>query len=112
MDLKSYYHHIRERAAELPGDFVVVVSLATADGGKAGILTEVTRQQAAKLIVERRAKPATEEEANEFLQEKKERHRAAEEQAAASRLHLTVVSDKTFRLLESKAPPSNKKTEG
>ncbi|MCC6389523.1 MAG: hypothetical protein IT167_02885 [Bryobacterales bacterium] len=112
MDLKSYYHQIRERAAELSGDFLVVASLATPDGGKAGVLTEVTRQQAAKLIVERRARPATEEETTEFLQEKKERHTAAEEQAAASKLHLTVVSDKTFRMLESNAPPSNKKTEG
>ncbi|MCZ2155385.1 MAG: hypothetical protein LC114_16030 [Bryobacterales bacterium] len=112
MDLKSYYHQIRERAAELPSDFLVVASLATPDGGKAGVLTEVTRQQAAKLIVERRARPATGEETTEFLQEKKDRHKSAEEQAAASRLHLTVVSDKTFRMLESKAPVSNKKTEG
>ncbi len=111
MDLRSYYHQIRERATELRGEFLVVASLATPDGGKAGVLTEVTRQQAAKLIVERRARPATEEETQEFLQEKKERHRAAEEQVAASRLHLTVVSDKTFRMLESKVP-QNKKTEG
>jgi hypothetical protein len=111
MDLKTYYHHIRERAAELPDEFVVVASLATPDGGRAGVMTEVTRQQAAKLIVERRARLATDEETNEFLQDKQERHKTAEEQAAASRLHLTVVSDKTFRLLESQAPPS-KKTEG
>jgi hypothetical protein len=66
MDLRHYYARIRETEATLEGDFVVVVSCETPDGGRAGVASEVPRALAAKLIVERQARAASEEERREF----------------------------------------------
>ena len=44
MDLRAYYQKIRDTEAEITEAFPMVVSLATADGGKEGVLTEVTRR--------------------------------------------------------------------
>jgi hypothetical protein len=62
MDLKVYYKKIRETASTIPEEFAVVVSKESPDGGKAGVMSEVTRQQAARLVVEGRARLATKEE--------------------------------------------------
>ena len=52
MDLRAYYQKIRDVEAKIPGPYAVVVSLATPDGGKAGMLTEVPRRVAAKMVVD------------------------------------------------------------
>ena len=58
MDLRSYYQRIRETMAGLGTGDVWVESVATADGGKAGVFTQVPAQLAAKLIVDGKAKLA------------------------------------------------------
>jgi hypothetical protein len=58
MNLRSYYQKIRDTAEGLAVGDVWVESVATADGGKAGVFTQVSRQLAAKLIVEGKAKLA------------------------------------------------------
>lgn len=81
MEVKGYFQRIRSVEESLPGDQVVVMSLATADGGREGRLLELSRSLAAKMIVDRKARLATEEETK--------RHREAirEESAeAASRI--------------------------
>ncbi|MCL5744213.1 MAG: hypothetical protein M1541_09860 [Acidobacteria bacterium] len=70
---------------------VVVVSLETPDGGKAGVRTEVSRQTAAKMLVEGRARLASEQEAHDFQEEKVEAKRAADQIAAANRVQVTVM---------------------
>lgn len=66
MDLQVYYQDIREVEAAIPTEFAVIVSLATKDGGREGVKTEVSRQIAARSVVEGRARLASEEEAREF----------------------------------------------
>ena len=56
MDLRSYYKKVREAEATLKGDDIVLVSLATPEGGKPGVLTEAPRGVASKLIAEGRAR--------------------------------------------------------
>jgi len=58
MDLKLYYQKIRDVEAKIPGAYVEVVSLATPDGGKGGMVTEVPRRIAAKMVVDGTAKLA------------------------------------------------------
>src|SRR5262245_25989488 len=94
MNLRSYYQKIRELAESLePGD-VWVESLATPDGGKPGVFTQVSRQLAAKLIVDGRARLATTEAAQEF-----ERKRAAMQPSATGveRLVVTLAGDSKIR---------------
>jgi sRNA-binding protein len=92
MDMRVYYRKIREKEDGLPEDPVVVVSLDTPDGGKAGILTEVSRRNAARLLVEGRAEVASEAETTKFRQEVKDAKTAADEKEAARRMEFTFVS--------------------
>jgi hypothetical protein len=67
MDLRMFYQKMRTLEQEIKSEHVVLVSVETPDGGKAGVKTEVTREQAAKMIVEGRARMATKTEAAEYL---------------------------------------------
>jgi hypothetical protein len=64
MNLRAYYQKIREVAVELEpeGESVWLTSLATPDGGRAGVCVEAPRELAAKLIVEGKSRKATAEE--------------------------------------------------
>lgn len=93
MDLKAYFKRLREVEAGLPADEVVVASLATPDGGKAGELTEASRAVAAKLIVEGAARLATEEETRQYQARAAELRRQAEQRAAASRIQVVWVGE-------------------
>ncbi len=91
MDLRSYYKKVREAEASLKGTDVVLVSLATTEGGKEGVRTEAPRGVAAKLIAEQRARVATDEEAEEFragLRAGRERY---EQEEAARRVQIVMV---------------------
>jgi len=93
MDLKVYYARLRKTEEELPEGDVTVVSLATPDGGRAGVITEAPRAVAARMIVDGGARLATEEEAQRFRATNAEARRQAEQAAAASRIQVTVVSE-------------------
>jgi hypothetical protein len=97
MDLKAYYKKIREIESQLPGPFVVVVSIETSDGGKAGILSEVATLTAAKCIAEGRARTATAEESEDFHSRNAEAKLAADNAAAANKMQFVVVSGKSGR---------------
>lgn len=62
MDLRQYYLSIQQLEESIQGNAVVVVSTDTDDGGRAGILSEVTRHVAARMVVEGRAMLATPEQ--------------------------------------------------
>ncbi len=54
MDLRTWYKKVRDAEADLTGEHFVMVSLATSEGGKAGVRTEAPRLIAARLIAETR----------------------------------------------------------
>ena len=91
MDMRVYYRKVREKEAELPGESVVVLSLETPEGGKAGVPTEVSKRNAARLLVEGRAELASDEQADAFRQRVRDSKIAAEEQEAARRMEFTLV---------------------
>lgn len=66
MDLRGFYDVIKKIAAEIAEDAVVIVSRETADGGRAGVMTEVPRMLAARLIAEGKAGLASAEESAKF----------------------------------------------
>jgi len=101
MDLRVYYRKIREAEKMIGGDFAVVVSQETPDGGRAGVTTEVPRSIAAKMLVEGKARPATLEEAQQHHKRAAELLRQAKEQEARERVHLTVISDSEMRSLKN-----------
>lgn len=99
MNLRAYYQKVRATEQSIAEEYPVVVSAETPDGGKAGLRNEVGREVAAKMIVEGRARLATEGESREFRDEKAEAKRLADGAAAAARVQVTVVSDSEMKAL-------------
>src|SRR5262249_9454159 len=77
MDLRLYYQNIRKIEAEIGQPGVVVVGLATPDGGRRGLKTEVARAVAARMIAEDKARLATAEESAQFRTELEAKRRGS-----------------------------------
>ena len=91
MSLRSYYKKVREAEAALRGEDIVVVSLATSEGGKEGVRTETPRGVAAKLIAEGRAREATDTERAEFREGLRDARIQYELDEAARRVQVVVL---------------------
>jgi len=100
MDLKAYYQKLRKAEEDIAGEHVVVVSHETADGGKAGVKTEVTRALAAMMIVEGRARLATKEEIAQHVKAMAEAIKAAEQAAMSGKVQLNVISEGDIRAIK------------
>jgi len=87
MNVKAYYQKIQELERTLSEPFVVIVSHDTSDGGREGLLTEVGRHLAARMIADGRAHLATTEAARQFHQTSAEAKRSAEEALLSNRSH-------------------------
>jgi hypothetical protein len=94
MDLRQYFKKIRSTEAGLTDSFPLVVSLETADGGKAGTASEVTRMEAAKLIVEGCARLASDDEKKAHFDKQANDKKAAERADIAQRLQVTIVDER------------------
>lgn len=104
MDLRLYYQKIREASSKIADPFPVVISQATADGGKEGILTEVPRALAARMLVDGIARMAKPDEAETFHKKHAEAKRLAERVAAAARVQVTVLSPEELNTLRELSP--------
>lgn len=102
MDLKSYYQKIRNERSKITDEFPIVVSNETPDGGKGGALTEVTRELAAKLLVDGTARLATGVEATEFRQRQADMRKAADDERAASKVQVTLVPRELLETLRKR----------
>ena len=51
MDVKQYFRRVRDIEQSFIDRYPVVISLETPDGGKAGLIAEMSREVAAKMIV-------------------------------------------------------------
>lgn len=99
MDVKQYYRKIHEVEAGLTEPYSVVVSVETADGGKAGIASEVSRAVAAKMIVEGRAVLASAIEKEQYLEQQALAKKSAEKAELARRVQVAIISDSDLRSL-------------
>ena len=108
MDLKNYYRKIRDAEAAIPEIFPLVASFATEDGGRAGVITEVPRYQAARMIVEGRARLASEEERKAYFEQRAVAQKAADELEAARRVHMSILMAAEQRAVLPRAKPNGK----
>lgn len=88
---------MREVEQSLREPFVVVASQETADGGKRGLLTEVPKHLAARMIADGRACLASEEESRDFHEKKTEAKRLSDQESIASRMQVTLVPTAEFK---------------
>ncbi len=97
MDLRSYYKSVRDAEEQLTGEYVVVVSLATPEGGKNDVRTEVPRRVAAKLIAEGKSRVATQEETAAFHAANREALERHKQEEAARRVQVMVIPSHEVR---------------
>lgn len=107
MDLKDFYKKIREVEAGIGEAFPLIVSFSTTDGGKAGVIAEVSRYSAARNIVEGKARLATPEESAAYRADVARDRQAIQEEEAKHRLSVTVISAEDLR--EIRGAAGNKK---
>lgn len=93
MDLKGYFRKVKDLEKKIQDRDFYVVSLATQDGGKAGVMTQVSRRVGCQLIVEGKAREAKDDEVAKFEAELAARRLAHEKQEAVSRIQVQVISD-------------------
>ena len=99
MDLRGYYRKIREIESGISDEFPVVRSLATANGGRQGHLTEVTRPVAARMLAEGLAELATNEERGDYRKHIEDARKAEEERREAAKIQFTILSESDLRSL-------------
>ncbi len=93
MDLRRYYQELRQKEAEIEGKDIYVASLETADGGRAGVITQVPKAIGCRLIVEGRARLATKEEAEKYEQEEQRKREEFASQEFARKIQVQVVAE-------------------
>ena len=84
--------------------FPLVVSLETSDGGKAGTISEVSREQAAKLIVENCARLANDAEKKAYFDKQASDKKAADRAEMARRVQVTIVGQPDFQVADRDHP--------
>jgi hypothetical protein len=104
MDLRVFYQKIRSVEKGISTPHAVVVSLETSDGGKPGLKTEVSRESAATLIVEGRARLASQEEADEFHKGLRDAIKDREREQAKGRMNFNLISDEELASLRNPGP--------
>jgi hypothetical protein len=97
MDVRQYFRKLREIEANIPEQYPLVMSLETSDGGKAGLITEVPRHNAARMIAEGRAVLANESEKESYRAQQAFAREIAERDELAKRLQVTVVTEADLR---------------
>lgn len=108
MDLKVFYQKLRKIEQEIVDAYVILVSIETPDGGKAGQKTEATRAAAARLILEGRARLATPEETTDYRQSVELARQEAEQRAMAQKIQVNVVADSEFRAIKGAVKPDKR----
>lgn len=93
MDLRRYYQELRQKEAEIEGKDIYVVSEETADGGRAGVITQVPKPVGCRLIVEGRARLATKAEAERYEQEEQRKRAEFASEEFARKIQVQVVAD-------------------
>lgn len=105
MDIRAYFQKVRQTEQSISAPWVVVISQETSDGGKAGQANEVSRDVAAQLIVEGRAKLASESEAREYRDDLERLRTAAEQERSAGKVQIALLSEENIRALKTGLKP-------
>ncbi len=86
MNLKERFLRIKALAETISEPYLVVKSVSTSDGGKEGVLSLVSREIAAQMLVDGKCGRANEEEEEEFYRLDREAHERQRSELLESRL--------------------------
>jgi uncharacterized Fe-S cluster-containing radical SAM superfamily enzyme len=108
MDLRLFYQKLRKIEQEITDPHVLVVSHETSDGGRAGQKSEVSRGNAAKLILEGRARLAGVEEVAGYRAAMEQARQEADQRTMAQKIQVNVVSEGDFRAIKNASRPEKR----
>ena len=100
MDLRAYYKKMREIEDRIEEPFAVIVSRETPDGGKSGVVADVSRIVAARMIADGKADLASPDQAAKFRAEIEAKWKTAQDAAA--------MVDADLRALRNVLKPSKR----
>ena len=100
MNLKDYYREIDVELAKIETNFVYVISLVTPNGGREGIVSEVNRETAAKMIVEQKARRMSPEEVAQMQAEREEAQRQKDLADLQDRVRMTRLAEEELVALK------------
>src|SRR5580698_8290632 len=100
MDLRAFFQKLRKIEQEIVDPHVVMVSHETPDGGRAGQLAEVSKSNAARLILEGHARLATDAESADFRSAARKALEEAQQRQLAEKVQVNVISDADLRALK------------
>jgi hypothetical protein len=100
MNLRDYFHEINAQEVAIEDEFVFVISLKTETGGRAGVVSQVSRSTAAKMIVERAARLASPEETEAIHEERREEQRQKELASLQERVRMAVLAEDELHTLK------------
>jgi len=112
MDVKQYFRKLREIESSLTESYPLVVSLETSDGGKPGLVSEVSRATAAKLIVEGRAILADDKARAEYREHQAAAKKAAEKSELAKRVQIAIISEPEVQTTSTSKKNSDQSSSG
>jgi hypothetical protein len=92
MDVKEYFRQLNKKEKEIQADHVLVKSRETEDGGRPGIISEVSRRNACRLILEGRAELLSDEEAEQWREQQQARREQFQLEVDASKVRVQVVA--------------------
>jgi hypothetical protein len=107
MDVKQYFRRLREIEESFVDRYPVLISLETPDGGKAGLIAEMSRGVAAKMVLEGRAVLANAEQKTAYYEHQEATKKAAEKAELAKRVQVAIIADPEFQ-----AQATGKRTTG
>src|SRR3954451_10055338 len=105
MDLQLHYSKVRQEEQRIGEEFPVISSHETADGGKAGVLVEVTRRIAARFITLGLARIASGEERKLFEDTKVEAKRIADDALEVAKQTAAAFAFRGIEKLQSGLRP-------
>jgi hypothetical protein len=100
MNLKDYYREIEAQESAIDENFVLVASLPTPNGGRAGVVSEVNRATAAMLIVEGKARLLSDVEAIQLKADKESAQRQKDLAELQDRVRMTRLAEEQLQALK------------
>ena len=90
-ETQDFYRESREHAESIKEDFPLLISKNTRNGGKAGVFSEVSREEAGRRLASNSHRLATPEETAKHRSETSDARLAAETSDAAQKMRLAII---------------------
>lgn len=100
MDLKEYYREVAKIEASIKTPFAVVVSLATGNGGREGVVSEVARTVAARMVADKQVRLADAKETKAFQRERENEMKRRDDAVARERIRTALAVEDELTLLK------------